>query len=219
MSEPYALQMQDVTVQLDGHNVLQDVSISLAKGQKVLITGPSGCGKSTVLRCLLGFVVPQAGSIYINGVQLTAETVWSLRTQLAYVGQEPDLGGETIRNAIEHPFSYQVNAGLKKNLNRIPELFEQFGLPKRLLNKETSDLSGGEKQRVALIVAILLDRSIFLLDEVTSALDPKSKRIVADYFRDRQDISVLLVAHDAGTFAYADHSIELDHRAGPEDAE
>lgn len=210
MSEPHALEMQDVTVRFDGHNVLQDFSMSLARGQKVLLTGPSGCGKSTVLRCLLGFVVPETGCVHISGVQLTAETTWDLRTQLAYVGQEPDLGGGLVKDAIEHPFSYRANASLKKNLDRIPELFERFGLARRLLDKETSDLSGGEKQRIALITAILLDRRIFLLDEVTSALDPKSKRIVADYFQASPDTSVLLVAHDAGTFAFADRVIELD---------
>lgn len=219
MTQSHVLEMQDVTVRLDGHNVLQDLSMAVAKGQKVLLTGPSGCGKSTVLRCLLGFVVPESGSIHINGAQLTPETAWDLRTQLAYVGQEPDLGDGTVRDTIEHPFSYRANAALRKNLERVPELFERFGLAKRLLDKATSDLSGGEKQRVALIVAILLDRSIFLLDEVTSALDPKSKRIVADYFRDRRDISILLVAHDAGSFDYADRTIELDQSHQPEEAE
>lgn len=219
MTQSHALEMQDVTVRFDGHDVLQNFSMSLEKGQKILLTGPSGCGKSTVLRCLLGFVAPQTGSVHINSVQLTPETAWSLRTQLAYVGQEPDLGGGIVRDAIERPFSYRANVAMKGNLQRIPTLFERFGLAQRLLEKDTSDLSGGEKQRIALITAILLDRSIFLLDEVTSALDPKSKRIVAEYFRASQDTSALFVAHDPDTLAFADGMIQLDANQPPEGSE
>jgi UDP-glucose/iron transport system ATP-binding protein len=209
MSESHALEMRDVTVRFDGRNVLQDFSMSLDKGQKVLLTGPSGCGKSCVLRCLLGFILPGAGSVHLNGDQLTAETAWSLRQQLAYVGQEPDLGNEIVSDVFERPFHYRANVGLRDNLKRVPKLLEKFGLAQPLLNKEASDLSGGEKQRIALIAAILLDRPIFLLDEATSALDQASKTIVAEYFRSRGDISVLFVAHDTGLFTFADEVVQM----------
>jgi ABC-type Mn2+/Zn2+ transport system ATPase subunit len=79
----------------------------------------------------------------------------------------------------------------------------------RNIDKEIGDLSGGEKQRVALVSALLLDRDIFLLDEVTSALDPASKRKVIDHLRSRTKATMLFVAHDAESFPFADSVIEM----------
>ncbi|HON92448.1 MAG TPA: ABC transporter ATP-binding protein [Sedimentisphaerales bacterium] len=204
-----ALEAKNVEIRFGDQAVLQGFSLSLEPGEKVLLTGPSGCGKSTVLRCFLGFVVPDAGSVSIDGVELTADTVWRLRQHVAYVGQEPDLGTGTAVQAVERPFHYRVNAGLKRNLDRIPELFERFHLGRDLLQKDVSSLSGGEKQRIALVSAILLDRRIFLLDEITSALDKVSKQSVADYFRERDDAAALIVAHDPEVFSFVRRIIEL----------
>lgn len=209
MDGPDALAIDDLTVRMDGQTVLKDFSLSVPAGRKVLLTGPSGCGKSTVLRCLLGFVTPQAGSVHIAGERLTAESVWRLRRRLAYVGQEPDLGSGLVRDILQQPFHYRANAALRDNLRRVPDLFDAFGLARALLDKNIGDLSGGEKQRVALICALLLDRRIFLLDEVTSALDPASKRRVLDYFQSRTEATTLFVAHDAEWFSFVDQVVQM----------
>ena len=209
MDEANGLEITDATVRFAGRTVLDGFSMSLHAGTKALLTGPSGSGKSTVLRCLLGFVTPEAGSVHIEGQSLTAETVWTLRRRLAYVGQEPDLGSGTASEILERPFHYRANAGLRDNLERVPALFKRFGLDLDLLEKEMGDLSGGEKQRVALIGALLLDRPIFLLDEVTSALDPASRDAVVDYFRSRDDVTALFVAHDSDVFSFVDQVISV----------
>ena len=209
LSAVSTLEAKDVEVRFGGQTVLHGLSLSLGPGEKTLLTGPSGCGKSTVLRCFLGFVVPDAGSVSIEGAALTPQTVWRLRQRVAYVGQEPDLGTGTAGQAIERPFHYRVNAGLRRNLDRIPELFERFNLAGELLNKDVGSLSGGEKQRIALVSAILLDRRIFLLDEITSALDKVSKKAVAEYFRSREDATALIVAHDPEIFSFVNRVIEL----------
>lgn len=206
---PDALEARDVEVRFGEQRVLRRFSIRLKPGGKAVLTGPSGCGKSTVLRCFLGFVVPDAGAVYIDGMPLTAETVWDLRKDLAYIAQEPDLGTGTTADVLERPFHYRANAGLHRNLERIPELFERFNLPRELLSKDVTALSGGEKQRVALVSAVLLDRDIFLLDEVTSALDKTSRKAVAEYFRTREGATVLCVAHDQDVFSFADQIVEL----------
>lgn len=209
MDRPAALEIDRLTVGFDGQEVLRDFSLMLEPGRKALLTGPSGCGKSTVLRCLLGFVATEAGSIRIAGAPLTPQSVWTLRRHFAYVGQEPDLGAGVVREILEQPFHYHANTSLRGNLDRVPELFDTFGLPRAYLDKAIGDLSGGEKQRVALISALLLDRDIFLLDEVTSALDRVSKQIVADYFRSRTEATVLFVAHDPEWFPFADPVIQM----------
>lgn len=209
MTTPNALEARNIEIRFGGQVVLHGFSLSLAPGEKALLTGPSGSGKSTVLRCFLGFVVPDGGAMYINGAALTAETVWTLRRQLAYVAQEPDLGTGTATDALERPFHFRANASLRPNLKRIPELLERFRLPGAILQKDVGSLSGGEKQRIALISAILLDRRIFLLDEVTSALDKASRQTIADYFRTREDATMLAVAHDTDVFSFASRIVEL----------
>lgn len=189
--------------------VVRDFSMRVGAGEKVLLKGPSGCGKSTVLRCFCGLVKPDSGQIKIEGQMLSEESVWKLRRNVAYVAQEPDLGSGTVRGIIERPFHYHANEQLKGNLERVEEYFERFGLPRDLPAKDIKSLSGGEKQRVALVSAILLDRRIFLLDEVTSALDPSRKELVAGYFRQRQDVTVVLAAHDAGVFDFVDRTVDM----------
>ena len=206
------LELRNVTVRFGRQTVLEDFSLSLKTGEKALLTGPSGCGKSTVLRCLLGFAMPDTGSVYIKGDPLNAASVWGLRKHLAYVGQEPELGAGIVHDVLERPFHFHANASLRENLRRVPELCEQFGLAQSLLNKEPTDLSGGEKQRIALISAILLDRTIFLLDEVTSALDRTSKKTVLDFFQSRDEITALFVAHDSEWFSFASQVIEMPAR-------
>ncbi|MCA1784492.1 MAG: ABC transporter ATP-binding protein, partial [Desulfobacteraceae bacterium] len=179
------------------------LSLSVSHGDKVTLTGPSGSGKSTVLRCILGLVMPDSGTITILGEPVTRHNIWQKRHHIAYVAQEPDLGTGSVKEVIETPFSYRSNASLRDNLARLPAIMERFNLPQTLLDKQISRLSGGEKQRIALTIAILLDRAIVLLDEASSALDTKNKQAVAAYFKQAENTTVLSVAHDTEWMEFA----------------
>jgi putative ABC transport system ATP-binding protein len=211
--EPHAIEIDHVGVRYDGRWVLKDFSLGLARGEKVTLTGPSGAGKSTVLRCVLGLVVPQEGSVRVFGRPVDERHVWQVRRQLAYVAQEPDLGAGTAREVLERPFHYKANAPLRGNLGRTIELLERFCLPAPLLDKEIATLSGGEKQRIALISAILLDRPVVLLDEASSALDRENKQAVAGFFREVRDLTVLSVSHDTEWQAFSERVVHLSRPA------
>ncbi len=204
-----ALDISDLEVVFEGRTILQDFSMQVAQGEKVVLAGPSGCGKSTLLKCLLGLVIPQKGTILIHGQELDRDTVWDIRRQIAYVTQEPEFAPGTVKDALQQPFSYKANADLHENLNRIPDLFRHFNLSSDLLAKDTTTLSGGEKQRIALISALLLDRPIILLDEVVSALDKENKQAVADFFQETQDKTVVSIAHDTSWFDFADRIVQM----------
>ena len=208
MGEP-AIRIDELTVRFGEQPVLERFSLGLETGAKATLTGRSGSGKSTVLRCIMGFVVPEAGAVHIEGERLTGESVWRLRAKLAYVAQEPDLGAGTVREVLERPFGYRANAHLEDNLAQAPALFERFLLPQALLDKDVTALSGGEKQRVAVISCLLLDRRIVLLDEASSALDDAAAEAVAGYFRARENLTVLSVSHDRRGFYFSDHTIAL----------
>lgn len=203
------LEIHNIEIGFDGKTVLQDFNLEVDQGEKVVLAGPSGCGKSTLLKAILGLVIPQQGSILINGKQLDRHSVWDIRCMIACVFQEPEFASETVEEALQHPFSYKANAGKRENLNLIPELFQHFNLSTDLLAKSTTTLSGGEKQRIALISALLLDRPIILLDEVVSALDKDNKQAVADFFQQTQDKTVISVAHDTSWFDFSDRIVQI----------
>jgi ABC-type iron transport system FetAB ATPase subunit len=209
MKQAPAIKIDNLTVKYDGRAVVEHFSLGLASGDRVTLTGRSGSGKSTILRSILGFTVPDGGSIIIEGEPVTGESIWKLRTRLAYVAQEQDLGTGQVRQVLERPFAYHANARLWDNLSRVPELFHRFMLPVEMLDMDIVALSGGERQRVAIVSAILLCRPIFLLDEASSALDKTVRQAVAEFFRSQDGLTVLSVAHDPEGFSFSDSIVEL----------
>ena len=209
MSTAALLELKDVTIAPGGKPILESFSLRVETGERVIITGPSGSGKTTVLRCLAGLVVPSAGTIAIDGVRMDSHTVWDLRARLAYVPQEPDLGAGMVRHWLERPFTYHTNSGLAENPDILEDLFRRFQLDPSLLDSDINTLSGGEKQRVALVSAITLDREIYLLDEPASALDERNTEILMDYFRTRDDLCVVAAAHAPDDLPFAHRVVDL----------
>jgi ABC-type iron transport system FetAB ATPase subunit len=204
-----AVHLNKLNLSFDGQPVLKDLSLSVHHGGKVTLTGPSGSGKSTVLRCILGLVLPDSGTISVLGETVTRHNIWQIRRHIAYVAQEPDLGTDSVKEVIETPFTFRANSRLGNNLARLPAIMERFNLPHTLLDKQINRLSGGEKQRIALVIAILLDRPIVLLDEASSALDTKNKQAVADYFMQAENTTVLSVAHDTEWLGFATRVVDM----------
>ncbi|MBN2137606.1 MAG: ABC transporter ATP-binding protein [Sedimentisphaerales bacterium] len=203
------IEVEGLTIRFAGRSIFEDFSLRIEPGEKVHLSGDSGAGKSTLLKSIFGFLEPEAGRIRIRGQLLTPESVWRLRTKMAFVPQEPDLAAGSVAQALERPFGYRANAHLRKNLARTAELTARFGLSAELLDKDVTSISGGEKQRIALITAILLDRKIILLDEPTSALDRQSKKAVAEYLNSCAETTILFAAHDAEALGEADRSVTI----------
>ena len=202
------IDIENITIAYGSQVVVRGFSMSISAGEKVVLAGASGSGKSSILRSLLGFVVPDAGQISVDSCLLDEKTVWSLRRRVAYVGQEPDLGEGSVQGVIDRCFSFKANHSLRKNVSRLGGLLEQFSLAESILAKDVSELSGGEKQRVALILALLLDRPVLLLDEISSALDRECTEATADYLRG-SDKTVLLATHDETLMGAADRVVDL----------
>lgn len=207
------LEVRRLSVRFAEKQVLTDLSLTVRWGEKLVVQGASGSGKSTLLRCLLGFLVPQSGSIFFGGTILNERTVWLLRRRIGYVPQEPEMGAGTARDLLTRPFGYRANRMLDRDPDRIVSLCRSFNLDERLLDENLSTLSGGEKQRVALISSLLLGRELYLLDEATSALDERAKNRVIQYFKKEKELTLIAVTHDRTFLELSDRVLSLDSKS------
>lgn len=190
------IQFDQVTVAAGGKVILADLSFALSEGEKAVFRGRSGSGKSTVLKALLGVCPLASGAIYFQGKSLDKPVVDEIRRCAAYIGQEPVLGADTVRDALLLPFQFKAHRNAKPSESRLVEALQGLHLPEAILSQDCASVSGGEKQRIALARALLLGKSLYLLDEVTSALDAESKQAVFEVLADPR-LTVLSVAHDS----------------------
>lgn len=189
--------------------LLADVSFTIATGEKAVFYGKSGAGKSSVLMTLLGVHTPASGSVRFNETVVDEKTIACVRQSIAFIGQEPVLGANRVRDALLLPFAYKANSANVPHEAAITRALASVHLERSILAKEGSVVSGGEKQRLAIARALLLGKRVFVLDEVTSALDPESKRAIITLFHDAA-YTVLSVSHDNEWYALCDVCYKME---------
>jgi ABC-type multidrug transport system fused ATPase/permease subunit len=210
LAEPVSdIEFNDVTVgYLAGAPVLEHVSVRFIAGELAGIAGPSGAGKSTLVNCIPRFVEPSAGEILINGVDLRALSMGSLRKRIAPVFQEEVLFSTTIVENI----SYGLRAASTAAIRRAAEMAGAAEFIERMprgyltvLGPRGMRLSAGQKQRVAIARALLRDPDVLILDEPMAPLDPASERSLLTTLRQLADARVVIVvAHRTETLASCD---------------
>lgn len=189
------IRYENVGIYFGNKKVLSNFSLCIPKGKKVLMKGRSGTGKSTLFKILLGFEKLSEGSVHYRGRPLSPQVAWQVRKEVAYVSQDTDLGEGPVKDLLEEVRAYRPNRE-KMNPEKLNMLINEFELEKDILEKNFENLSGGEKQRIGILIALLLERDIFLLDEATSALDSGLKKKVADYFLNQKDWTLFVISHD-----------------------
>ena len=204
----------NITLKVHNQTLLEGTSLMLNEGDKAVVRGSSGCGKSSLLKCAVGAIPVAGGMVKIDHTALSAATVADIRGRISFIGQEPVLGAEWVRDALMLPFHYKAHRHTLPDTKIINALLERLHLAPGILDKPCARISGGEKQRIAIARALLLNKTIFLADEITSALDPESRQAVMDELF-RPGITLLSVSHDpewinAGTrvIEIADHKLK-----------
>lgn len=189
---------------------LSDVSFSIAPGEFVSIVGPSGCGKSTLLSIIAGLIQPEYGAIYLNGSLLSENS-----SRIGYMLQHDHLfeWRSIYRNILlGAEINHMLTPEIKK---RASELLEQYGLS-GFRHSKPSELSGGMRQRAALIRTLLLNPELLLLDEPFSALDYQTRLTVSDDIGQiirKSGKTALLVTHDLSeAISLSDRIIILSKR-------
>lgn len=187
-------EFQNVFFINDDKIILKDITITINSGDYISVVGPSGSGKSTLLKLCCHLISPTEGAIIYKNKSIMEHNPMELRKNVAYCFQTPYIFGETVMDNISFPFSIR---GVKVDLKRAEELFLLFNLDKEYLKKDVRNLSGGEKQRIALIRTLLFKPEMLLLDEVTSALDFDNALIVENVMKslNQNGTTILWVTH------------------------
>ena len=154
----------------DGKQLLHSTDLSVGAGELIVCMGKSGAGKTVLLRGL-AMLDRCEGNLVWRGNKLVADTVPRFRSQVMYVQQTSALPDGDVESALQQPFEWTTHRALRYQRDDVIKLLAQLGRDAELLAANTTNLSGGETQIVALVRALLLRPSVLLLDEPTSAMD------------------------------------------------
>tara|TARA_B100000963_G_scaffold218939_1_gene190938 strand:+ start:3816 stop:5555 length:1740 start_codon:yes stop_codon:yes gene_type:complete len=208
------IEIDNVSFSFNNKKILDNISFKIKKAEMLGIIGKSGVGKTTLINIISGLIMPDNGSVKVNGVSLNNQNIKDWYLNVAYVKQEPYLERGTlveniaflddnidldrVRNAIEMVSLEDLING--ENLENIK--IEEFG----------KNLSSGQKQRIIIARALYNNCNVILFDESTSALDVKTEQKIVEIFKElkKKKVTVIIIAHRFSTLKYTDRIIELD---------
>jgi len=196
------IQVEGVHKSFGALHVLRGINLDVSRGEVLVVIGPSGSGKSTLLRCINLLVEPDAGKVYIEGVQVNRPEIrpeW-VRQQVGMVFQSFNLFTHmtALENVMLGPLKVK---GIARETaeQKAKALLARVGLAAKA-NAYPAELSGGQQQRVAIARALAMDPKAILFDEPTSALDPEYIREVLDVMTAlaREGMTMIVVTHEMG---------------------
>ena len=192
--------------------VIDDLSLKIRPGQYVAIVGATGCGKSTLLRLMLGFESPQKGAIYVDGKDIAAVDLKSLRRNIGVVMQNGKLfTGDIFSNiiisapwlTIDEAWHAAELSGIAEDIRRMP-----MGMH-TMISEGSGGISGGQRQRLMIARAIAPKPSVLMFDEATSALDNLTQKTVSESL-DSLKCTRIVIAHRLSTIKQCDRILVLD---------
>ncbi len=160
--------------------LLDDVQLTIAPGECVGFVGPVGAGKTLLLRALALLDPFDTGQILWQGGEVVPALVTAYRSQVMYLHQRPSLAPGSVEANLRLPFTLHIHQQ-QFDLERIVQWLSEFEKDRTFLSRDEKDLSGGERQIVALLRVLQLDPTVLLLDEPTTAMDAKSSAVVENW--------------------------------------
>jgi cobalt/nickel transport system ATP-binding protein len=205
----------------DGTQALQDVGLNIKATERVALVGANGSGKSTLLSHLNGILLPQAGSVVVGEYTLEPQHLKAVRNFVGLVFQNPD--DQLFMPTVWEDIAFgPMNQGCKGEelVRRCVTSMQAVGLdPAQFKDRNTSNLSGGEKKRVAIAGVLAMQPQVLVLDEPSAQLDPRSRRQLIELLRSLP-ITQLIATHDLDlALELCDRTVVLSHgrvaRDGP----
>ena len=186
------------------------VTFNIEQNEFVCVLGHNGSGKSTLAKLLVGLLKAQSGTIKIKGIELTEETIDELRHHIGIVFQNPDnqFVGVTVKDDIAFGLENRNYESLKMQ-EMVKEYSKKVSMDK-FLEHNPEQLSGGEKQRVAIAGVLAINPDIIIFDEATSMLDPKGVSEIIDIINQlKQHKTIISITHNLNEAKYADRVIVM----------
>jgi len=195
------VEFQTVSLAFDEKVVLRDISFSVSAGRMTMLLGPSGVGKSVVLKLILGLLKPDSGAIRINGTRidtLSEEQLMSLRGDIGMLFQESALFDSlTVAENVGYRLYEEIGMPADDVRRRVEEVLGFIGMSE-YLDRMPSELSGGQRRRVAIARAMAARPSLLLFDDPTSGLDAMTSKSVVNEvvkLRDVEQVTSIVVTH------------------------
>lgn len=202
------LKLEGVTFSYDGkRDVLENVTMTFPRHGMTALVGESGCGKSTIVNLLFGAFRPSAGVVTVGGKKLESLSRAAYYSHLAVVSYNTYIFNETVRAnfrlAKPQVTDEEICAALEK-VNLLTFLQENGGLDK-VITEDAANISGGQKQRLALAVSLVADKDIYIFDEATSNIDIESEAVIMENIRELSKTkSVIVISHRLANVVPAD---------------
>ena len=194
------LKVKNLNKSFNNKKILKNITFNVEKGDRLAIIGPSGCGKSTCLRCLNMLETPDSGDIIFDNINLmnNKNKLSEIRRHIGMVFQSFNLflNLTVLENIILAPTKLKI-MNKTESVKEAKELLKRFNLIDKI-NNYPEELSGGEKQRVAIIRTLIMKPKIILFDEPTSALDPEMVNEVEDVIKTIafEGMTMIIVSHE-----------------------
>ena len=190
---------------------INNVSFNINKGEFICILGHNGSGKSTLAKLLVGLLKAKRGWILINGIELNEDTVDELRKEMGIVFQNPDnqFVGVTVKDDIA--FGLENRCVKSDEMKEKVEKYAKLVRMEDFLDRNPEELSGGEKQRVAIAGILAMNPELIIFDESTSMIDPKGVREIIEIIKElKGKKTVISITHNLDEASFADRVIVMN---------
>ena len=196
------IQMKNITFQYGETEIFNDLSLTIKKGEHIAIVGANGSGKTTLTRILSGMLIPQSGTVQVDGLMFDSETqeqIPTIRKKMSVVLQNPE--DQFVGSTVQEDIAFGLE-NLCVPTEEMPAIIADVAKITKIeafLTKEPHQLSGGQKQRVAIASSLALKTEYMIFDESTSQLDPQGKKEVLEAIEmlaETQQKTIIMITHD-----------------------
>ena len=215
---PAKIKIENLTKSFQGKDVLKGVSVEVAPQESLVIIGTSGCGKSVTLKCLLGLITPDAGAIYVDGIDTVGQPRSAREQMLHRFGMTFQFGALFDSLPIWENITFRLRQNVKMSRQEArtiaTDIVTQLGLGAHVIDQYPAELSGGMQKRVALARAVADKPEILLFDEPTSGLDPITGGVIDNLIKDsvkRLGATAITISHDMASVRRIADKVAMIH--------